>query len=97
MPRIKNVTRLSPYNRVLTVTFWTKVRKDRGFSVPQGAVRILGLHFGDGISLNVWDTSGRSLFQGNAKLSSETEITDLAVRQCLTRGMGILVTASRPV
>jgi hypothetical protein len=94
MPKIKNVVRVSPFNRVLSVTFWTKVRKDFGFSVPQGAVRILRLHFSDKIALDIWDTSGKHLYRGLAPLKSETEIYGSRFKECLIRGAGIVVTAS---
>jgi hypothetical protein len=94
VPRIKNVIRSSPFNRVLSVTFWTKVRKDFGFSVPQGVARILHLRFGDDIALDIWDTSAEGLYHGRANLKSETEIYGPDFKRRLTRGNGIIVTAS---
>jgi hypothetical protein len=96
MPKIKNVVRASPFNRVLSVTFWTTVRKDFGFSVPQGAARVLRLHFGDEIAFDIWDTSGKRLYRGIARLKSETEIYGTDFKTCLTRGDRMFVTASHP-
>jgi len=97
VPSVKNTVRASPYNRVLSVTFWTTSTKASAFSVPQGVARVLLLHFEDEIALDVWSTSGKRLYRGQKKLKSETEIYGTAdIKKRLKPGMEILVMASRP-